>query len=445
MRKLHLDCPSGIAGDMFLASLIDLGAPLEEIRAGLESLELTEPWSIRTERVAKWGITALQLLVEVNGRVLDGPASDQPHGHAGGHDHDHHHDHGHSHDHNHDHHHDHIHEHVHRPYRAIKEMLQAAELPARVRTRALKVFAKLALSEGTVHGIDPEDVHFHEVGSTDAIIDIVGSCLALELLGIDALTSSPLHVGRGFVRAAHGRMPVPAPATLLLLEGLEAYQTDITGELVTPTGAAIVAALCDTVGPMSALRVEKVGCGAGRMDLPIPNILRAVLYESSGPAHATEDTPDWKAAPDEIVEIEANLDDISPEVLPFVFDRLFAAGAKDAWVVPVTMKKGRPGWVLHVLGAPESERALVEIVFQETTTLGMRVRPARRWTLEREWVTVAANGGAVRVKVGRMGGRITNVAPEYEDCRKAAVASGLPLKAVMDEARETARRELNIP
>ncbi len=324
-------------------------------------------------------------------------------------------------------------------------MLEQADLPERARSRALKVFARLAEAEGAVHGVDPEDVHFHEVGSTDAIIDIVGACLALELLGVETITASPLHVGRGFVRAAHGRMPVPAPATLLLLQGLEAYQTDVTGELVTPTGAAIVAALAESVGPMSAMSIDRIGCGAGRMNLPIPNIVRSILSHPVSPPSNEASVHEWNVAADEVLELETNIDDLSPEVFPVVFDGLISAGAKDVWLVPATMKKGRPGWTLHVLCAPESERRIAEIVFRETTTLGIRVRPARRWTLEREWVTVDTRGGPVKVKVGKLGNTITNLAPEFEDCRRAATASGLPLKALMDCARETARKELNIP
>ena len=447
MRRLHLDCPSGIAGDMLLASLIDLGAPLEAIHSALLGLGLEEPWSIRTERVYKGGIAALQVTVETGAPDYES-AQDRNHEHN--HDHVHEHDQspgdrGH-------HHHDHGHDddrggipHVHRPYRAIKAMLEGADLPERARVRALRVFARLAEAEGAVHGVPPDEVEFHEVGSTDAIVDIVGSCLALELLGVDAVTASPLHVGRGFVRSAHGLLPVPAPATLLLLQGAHVYQTDVTGELVTPTGAAIVAALCESVGPMPPMRIAKVGCGAGRMNLKIPNVLRAILGDDGPPqgAPGAAGAEGLHQGRDNVIEFEANLDDLNPQVFPAVFERLFAAGAKDAWVVPATMKKGRPGWVLHALGAPENERTLAEIIFAETTTLGMRVRPARRWTLEREWVTVATEGGPVRVKVGRFEGRITNIAPEFEDCRKAAAASGVPLKTMIDTARETARKELN--
>ncbi len=461
MLTVHLDCPSGIAGDMLLAALIDLGASLDDIRSGLDGLNLVEPWSLAVFRTQKNGITALRAEVRVGGLLADDPdGHDHSHVHEDSHHHSHsndhsHHDHSHSHDHGqaHDHGHSHIHSHphdhahdyphVHRPYQEIKALLDASALPERVRDRAQAVFWELAQAEGFVHGVDPDDVHFHEVGSTDAIIDIVGCCLALESLQVERLTASALHVGKGFVRAAHGRIPVPAPATLKLLEGFDFYQTDIKGELVTPTGAALVRALCDQVGPMSTRRVDRVGCGAGRRDLEIPNIVRVLLSETE--AIADRDAPQKSAEwlHDDVVEIEANLDDMSAEVYSYLFDRLFEAGARDVWVVSAMMKKSRPGHVLHVLARPQDEDAITGILFKESTTLGVRVHSAHRWMLERDWIEVSIDDQPVRVKVGRHKGHIYNLAPEYDDCARVARSLGRPLKQVAASAHELAQRRLH--
>ena len=436
MRTLYLDCPSGIAGDMFLAALVDLGASEAYIRDGLRRLSLPEEWDLEFERVIRGSVTATYARVTVAGRRAD----DHHHEHEREHGHEHGHVHEHEHRHGHEHAHAHEHAHVpHRPYREIKRLLEGADLPPRVRSRAQAVFAELARAEGAVHGVDPEEVHFHEVGSTDAIIDVVGVCLGLESLGVDVLEASPLHVGRGFVRAAHGRLPVPAPATLRLLEGMEFYQTDIEGELVTPTGAALVRALCRRVGPLRPFRLVRAGYGAGTKELPIPNVLRALLGEASG-----SPAPEGLRQ-EELVEIRANIDDMNPQLFGAILERLLAAGALDAWVEAATMKKGRPGHVLHALGPGENAHALCELILRETTTLGVRWHPVRRLSLEREWIQVPAGGGEVRVKVARRGGEVWNVAAEYDDCLKAAERSGRPLKEILAEAEDAARRALRAP
>lgn len=427
MRALYLDCPSGIAGDMLLAALVDLGASEEYIRDGLKRLSLPEAWTLEFERVTRRSIAATYARVTVAGKLSD----DHDHGR------DHHHGHGHHrHSDHHTHHHDHEGHVPHRPYREIRGLLEEADLPSRVRERALAVFAELARAEGAVHGVDPEEVHFHEVGSTDAIIDVVGVCLALESLGVDLLEASPLHVGRGFVKAAHGRLPVPAPATLRLLEGIEFYQTDVEGELVTPTGAALVRALCRRVGPMRSFRLIRSGCGAGRKELPIPNVLRALLGELG--AGSEEEL--WQE--EELVELRANIDDMNPQLFGALFDLLLERGAVDVWVEAATMKKGRPGHVLHALGPPGKAVTLAELILRETTTLGVRWHPVRRQALEREWVQVPTSGGTVRVKVGRRGGEVWNLAAEYDECVEAAKRSGRPLKEIVAEANAAARQLL---
>jgi TIGR00299 family protein len=461
LRLLFLDCSSGIAGDMFLASLLDLGVPLSYVEEGLRSLELSEDWSLELIETRRRGISAKQLLVTVQGQAADEPRHPQEHHHQ--HDH-----HGHEHPHDeprgrhrdprdhghHGHHqgaqHHHPHDHdgaPHRPYRAIKELIARSPLPDGARQRALRVFAELARAEGAVHGVDPEDVHFHEVGSTDAIIDIVGVALALEWLGVEAVEASPLHLGSGFVTAQHGRLPVPAPATLRLIQGFPAYQTDIRGELVTPTGAALVRALCRRVGPMPLMQVERVGSGAGSKEFPIPNILRAILGEpiDAGPAPwagAPDPSQDVGFATDEVVELAANVDDMSPQLLAALIDSLLQAGALDVWVAPVTMKKGRPGHVIHVLAPPDAYRQVAGRLFEESTTLGLRYQVHRRLMLHRAWIDVETPAGPVRVKIGRAAGKVWNIAPEYEDCLKAARASGTPLKRVMAEAQKAAMEKL---
>ncbi len=457
MRTLYLDCPSGISGDMFLAALVDLGASEAYIRDGLKRLSLSEEWDLQFERVTRRSLAATYARVTVAAKPADAPWSGpEPGGrsrggaHQTGHEHEDPHEHEHPHEHQHprEHAHErghgpgaaHGHAHVpHRPYREIKRLLEEADLPPRVRSRAQAVFAELARAEGAVHGIDPEDVHFHEVGSTDAIIDVVGVCLGLESLGVDALEASPLHVGRGFVWAAHGRLPVPAPATLRLLEGMEFYQTDVEGELVTPTGAALVRALCRRVGPLRSFRLLRAGYGAGTKELPIPNVLRALLGEVD---EALE--PECLRA-EELVEVRANIDDMNPQIFGALLDRLLASGALDAWIEAATMKKGRPGHVLHALGPAEKAHALCELVLRETTTLGVRWHPVRRLSLDREWIRVPTRGGDVRVKVARRGGEVWNVAAEYDDCLDAAHRSGRPLKEILAEAEDAARRALRAP
>lgn len=339
----------------------------------------------------------------------------------------------------------------------IRELLRRSPLPERVRLRAERVFAELARAEGAVHGVPPEDVHFHEVGSTDAIIDVVGVALALESLNVDAMVASPLHLGSGFVTAAHGRMPVPAPATLRLVEGMAVYQTDVRGELVTPTGAALVRALCRHTGPMPPMRVIRSGWGAGAKDFPIPNVLRAVLGEAipaaipggtparsgfdtgfdTSFATAFDETPEGLDS-DQVIELAANIDDMTPQLLSAAVDALFDAGALDVWVTPAVMKKGRPGHVLHALAPAGAYVPVAERMLRETTTLGLRLDRRQRMMLRRRWVHVETPAGPVRVKLGQKGEDVWNVAPEYDDCLEASKRSGQPVKQVMAEAVKAA-------
>jgi uncharacterized protein (TIGR00299 family) protein len=280
---------------------------------------------------------------------------------------------------------------------------------------------KLAIAEGRIHGIEPEQVHFHEVGAVDAIGEVVGVALALESLGIDRVVCSPLPVGRGFVDAAHGRLPLPAPATLELLRGAPVYGVEIERELVTPTGAALVAALTAEFGPIPRMTLDGTGYGAGARDLrALPNVVRVMIGS--------------EARTGGVSLIEANLDDLIPELAPDAAAACFDAGALDVWTAPVQMKRGRPGFVISALARPESERAVAEAMLRETSTLGVRIAHLDRIELERERFTIEVNGERVRVKVGRLDGRIVNLAPEHADCERAAKLSGEPVKVVWARA-----------
>ncbi|MGZ4201900.1 MAG: nickel pincer cofactor biosynthesis protein LarC [Thermoleophilaceae bacterium] len=324
-------------------------------------------------------------------------------------------------------------EHVHRTWPDVRELIDAAELPARARARAQSVFAALAEAEARVHGIAPEQVHFHEVGAADAIADVCGIAVALETLDVDELHCSPLPLGRGFAKTDHGTIPLPAPAVLELLRGAPVRGVDLDVELVTPTGAAVVAALASEFGPVPAMTLDAVGYGAGSRDLAeLPNVVRVLVgqtVEQHGRAH-------------DVSLIETNLDDLSPEFVPDVVDACFAAGALDVWVTPVQMKKGRPGIVLSALAPPADEQAVAAALLGESGTLGIRVSTVRRWELERRWRTVLVSGREVRVKIGSLNGRALRLAPEHDDCAAVAAATGEPASAVWSAALRAVREEL---
>lgn len=306
--------------------------------------------------------------------------------------------------------------------------MNAGDLPDAVKTASIATFERIAVAEAKVHGTTPEKIHFHEVGAVDSIVDIVGVHLAIHQLAPDRIESSPLHVGKGTVKCAHGIMPVPAPATSLLLEGVPSYAADVDGELVTPTGAALIAQLAESYGPMPAMTVRATGNGAGNKDLPDrPNIVRVLLGDAvSAPATAT------------INVIEANIDDMSPELLAPLIGQLLDAGARDAFFTPVFGKKGRPGHLLTVLAKDEERDALAQTILEQTTTFGLRMRREERIELERSWRTVSTPWGEVRVKVGGRNGSFTTQAPEFEDCRQAADKSGVPVRRVYEAAMAAA-------
>lgn len=384
-RVLWWHCPSGIAGDMALASLLDAGASLDEVQAGLRCLPL-KGWRLSAARTLRAGLAATQVKVEVE---HDAPE---------------------------------------RTWADLRAMVEAATaLPERVRRRALFVFEALAVAEGRAHAVPPTAVHFHEAGGADAVVDVVGTCLALESLGVDLVHASPVALGTGGrVEGAHGELPNPAPAVLQLLKGVPVYGTGKAAELVTPTGAALLVGLAESFGPLPALRLEATGYGAGSRDDPgLPNVVQAVLGELAG-------TPVAEARRQNLTVVEANLDDVTGEVLAHVLSELMHAGALDAWVVPAVGKKGRPAHVVSVLAEPSRVPALAEILFAETGTLGLREHEVARWSLARSSHEVDVAGQSVRVKVGP-----NRVKAEYEDCARAARALKLPVREVarLAEAR----------
>lgn len=397
MKTLYFDCFSGVSGDMTIGALVDLGVDFDFLRAELAKLPLADfdaASEVRMSRVVRSGVHASKF------DVVD------PHH---GHHHDHHHGHG----------------HFHRRASEIITMISSSGLDARVRARAVRIFEKLAIAEGRVHDVPPSDVEFHEVGAIDSIVDVVGTAIGIEALEVGRIACSAINVGGGFIRCQHGVYPVPAPATANLLEGATVYSKHVEKELVTPTGAAILAATVDRFGPIG-MRIERVGYGAGSMDFEdFPNCLRLVLGEE-----------DPKPGPgvDRIVLIEANIDDMTPEQLAFAAEKLLEAGALDVTLVPVVMKKGRPGHILQVMAAPEDEARLSERVFRETTTIGVRFRPSSRRVLDRDWVTVELEGEPVRIKIAASDGGGIKTSPEFEDCARIASRTHRPLREIQEEA-----------
>ncbi len=385
MRQAYLDCSSGISGDMLLAALLDAGVDARRLLRELKKMRLGF-YEFKLTRAVRGNLVGARVDIRI-------PAQQPP-----------------------------------RKLGDIEEMMGKTELAETVKEKALKIFRRLAEAEGKLHNLPPGEVHFHEVGAVDAIIDIVGACLGLELLEVSELTCSPLNVGGGRVEAEHGSLPVPAPATAELLKEIPIYSTGIEGELVTPTGAAIVSTLAASFGPMPAMKVERIGYGAGEKDLPgQANVTRLFVGESVEVVK-----PQPGAAGDELVSvIEANLDDMSPQLYGYFVEQALAAGALDVTCSAVQMKKNRPGLLVTVLCAPESSDALAELLFEQTTTIGLRIYEARRKVLEREFVSVETPYGEVRVKVAKREGKVLNVAPEYEDCQRLAAEKSVPLKEVI--------------
>jgi len=426
---------------MFLGALLDAGLPLESLREQLALLELEEGWSLGARKVMKGAIQATLLEVEIEGQghFHEHAGSGSVHEHEHEHDEHHHHEHEHEHEHGDHHHHEHehgsthTHEHAeaqhahhHRNLNDIRTIIEASRLHERVKTVSLAVFEKLAAAEAEVHGSTIEEVHFHEVGAVDSILDIVGAAIGLHHFGIERLYSSALPLGSGQVNTQHGLLPVPAPATLNLLRsaGAKMVASPARKELITPTGAAILAVLATFEQPDFTL--QAVGSGAGQRELAWPNILRVMIGESACGEHP------------EVVLLEANIDDMNPEFFGHVMDKLFAGGALDVFMTPIYMKKNRPAARLSVIARRMHEPALAGLLLRETSTFGVRVQPAYRYEAEREIRCVQTPFGEVGVKIKIIGGQKLQAAPEYEACTRLASEKGVPIYQVYQAALQAA-------
>ena len=440
MRVAYLECFSGISGDMFLGALVDAGVPPHLLEQTVEALKVGARLEI--SRVMRSGISATKVDVWVDGEK-DLPreeywAKQNEHA-ASARDDDHAHEHEHHHEHQHAHEQDHpkqSHGHSHgRGLVEIWEIIGRSGISDTARKNAASIFEALGGAEAKIHATSIEEVHFHEVGAVDAIVDVVCAAVGAEALGVDEIICSPLNVGGGMVQCAHGTFPVPAPATVELLKDAPVYSSGVQAELVTPTGAAIVKTLARRFAAFPNMKIEKSGYGAGARDFPgYPNVVRLTVGEAASTLAA-------KTASDTVTVLEANLDDLNPQVFGYVMDRLLEEGALDAFGMPVQMKKNRPGTLLTVLCKPEDSARLTQLIFTETTTLGVRRREEVRQTLARRWESVVTPWGEVRIKIASMNGTVTNYAPEYEDCRRIAAEHHVPLKAVIQEA---ARQYLDI-
>ena len=378
MKIAYLDCFSGISGDMFIGALIDAGLPLEELRKVLQSLPL-EGYRLEVTREERNHLFGTRFRVKVS-------KDPQPH----------------------------------RRFSDIRDLIRAGDLSPSVRDKSIAIFESIALEEGKIHGCSVEEVHFHEVGAVDSIVDIVGSVLGMEYLGIGTACASSLPLGSGFVETAHGRIPLPAPATVALLRGIPVHDSGLKEELVTPTGAALVKGLVHSFGPLPPMVIETVGYGVGSRNLADrPNLLRILIGREQGGAH--EET---------VVILESNLDDTNPEWLGFLMERLFEAGALDVVFSPGYMKKNRPAVLVHVMGKPHQKDQLMDLLFSESTTLGVRFHYTQRRILERSSVEMDSPWGRMKVKkIFRPDGS-SHLLPEFEECRRIAKEKGLPMKDV---------------
>ncbi|MCI0390883.1 MAG: nickel pincer cofactor biosynthesis protein LarC [Acidobacteria bacterium] len=393
-RTLYLDCFSGASGDMLIGALIDCGLDFDFLRDELKQLGV-DGYELSLTRVDRSGISASKFDVHLHGEE-------------------------HSHE-------DHHHHHEHRSLSDIKLIIASSNLAERIKERAQRIFQRIGEAEAKIHNNPIESVHFHEIGAVDSIVDIVGACIGLDALQIEIILSSPLHVGSGTFECAHGIYPVPGPATTELLRGVPIYSKEIAGELVTPTGAAIISTLASSYGPMPMMKVERIGYGAGTREYQkFPNVLRAIIGELE---------IDTDQTPATVTVIEANIDDLNAQVFGHLMEKVLSEGALDIFYTPVQMKKNRPGVLLTMLCKPEDRAKMCDIVFRETTTIGVRYRDEHREILRREQVRVETPYGPINIKVARaQDGRVINYAPEFEDCRAAAEAFGVAVREVQTAA-----------
>lgn len=383
MKTLYFDCFAGASGDMILGAMVAAGVDANALREQLSLLNV-EGFKIDFETVNRSGLSATYARVET------------------------------------------VHEHKHRHLSDIRRIIENSGVAPGAKDLALRIFTRLAEAEARVHNEPIEKVHFHEVGALDAIVDVVGAAICFDLMKIDRFVSSPLHVGSGMAQMAHGRFPVPPPAVTELLRGVPFYSGDIKGELLTPTGAAIITTVCKEFGPIPRIKTDRTGYGAGTREYEdFPNVLRVLIGETE-----VDDSVDER-----LWMIETNLDDVSPQIIGHVMDRVFELGALDCYFTPVHMKKNRPGVLLSVLCRAEEKEVVLKLLFEETTTLGVRSYEVERRALRRSVVQVETQFGPIGVKVAHLNGRVVNEMPEFEECREAAVRAGVPLKVVEEAAR----------
>jgi uncharacterized protein (TIGR00299 family) protein len=386
MKTLYFDCFAGASGNMILGALVALGVDEKDLVEQIKLLNITD-FEIEFRAIDKSGISAIHADVKVP------------------------------------------HEHAHRHLHTIEKIINDSLLKDSIKTRAVAIFTKLAEAEAKIHGIDVQKVHFHEVGAMDAIIDVVGACIGFEMLGIEKFVCSRIHVGSGFAKMAHGKFPVPPPAVAELLQNAPIYSTEIEGELITPTGAAIISTVCEEFGNLPELTVEKTAYGAGTRDYKdFPNALRLILGEvqNSKP----------KISSFNLLQLETNLDDVSPEILGFVMEKAFELGAMDCWFTSIQMKKNRPATLVSILCKPSEKEKFIDLLVSETPTLGVRVREVERICMEREFSKVETKFGEIAVKIARYGEKIVNIKPEFEVLKEIAQRENLPLREIETEVRK---------
>lgn len=406
MKTLYFDCFAGASGNMILGGLIALGIDEKELIEQIKLLNIPD-FAVDFTTVNKSGISAIHAHVKVP------------------------------------------HEHAHRHLHHIEKIINDSDLSDKIKQRAIQIFTRLAEAEAKIHGIEVKKVHFHEVGAMDAIIDVVGVCIGFEMLGIENFACSKIHVGSGFAKMAHGKFPIPPPAVAELLTGIPIYSTEIEGELCTPTGAAIISTLSETYGEIPSLNTDKIGFGAGTRDYQdFPNVIRLMLgtrdegrrtRDERRGTSGHQSTNNQLPITNQLVLLETNLDDVSAQVLGFVMDRAFELGALDCWFTPIQMKKNRPATMLSILCDTENRQSLTELLYVETTTLGVRVRQIERECLERKFVKVETQFGEIDVKIGIFNGKQVNAMPEFDQLKKIAVEQNIPLK----ELKEIVLRKLN--
>lgn len=391
MTIAYFDCFSGISGDMVLGALVDLGLEIEGLETALSSLDLEE-FRIESREVTSYGLRGTKVDVSVPETVLV------------------------------------------RTFNNIRDIIENSDLSVQVKSVSLEIFMRIAQAESVVHNKPVDQVHFHEVGAVDSIVDIVGTAYGLNALGITEVFSSPLPLGHGMVKTLHGSIPVPAPAVVEILGDVPTYGRGIPTEIVTPTGAAIVRTVAGSFGTMPPMKLGKTGYGAGDKDIGVANLLRVITGEALEPSSEQEQMA---------YVISTNIDDMNPEFYDYVIERLFGAGAQDVWLTPIQMKKTRPGTIINVLAAPSDATVVKQILLEETSTFGLRTATVMKKVIERETLEVETRWGPVRVKVGREGGRVTSVSPEFSDCARIAGERGVPIKEVFRKAQLLAQEKLD--